>query len=222
MYRPTSVLSPVLVCLYLLGVPLALVAVWSDWQEVQLLQAAQAGGDIREDRAEALDQWQQVIGTVQLAFGLEWLLFLIWVYQSNGNTWAFGVPDLRFTPGWSVGWFFVPVMNLFRPYQVVKEVWAASHPGPEPWDPRPAPVAIAAWWSNRVVALAAGRAAVRLTARAKTLPEHLTASQVQLVADLVDLPLMLLSAWLVWSIFQRQQAKYHWFLERAMLNEPKE
>jgi hypothetical protein len=68
----------------------------------------------------------------------------------------------------------------------------------------------------------AGRAAFRLTTRAKTLPEYLSASQVQLVADLLDIPLMLLSAWLVWSVFQRQQAKYRWFLERAALSEPRE
>jgi hypothetical protein len=45
---------------------------------------------------------------------------------------------------------------------------------------------------------------------------------VQLVADLVYLPLLLLAAWLVWSVFQRQQAKYRWFLERAALSEPQE
>jgi hypothetical protein len=44
---------------------------------------------------------------------------------------------------------------------------------------------------------------------------------VQLVADLLDIPLMLLSAWLVWSVFQRQQAKYRWLMESAFLNEPK-
>src|SRR5262245_30821004 len=107
-YHPTSVLSPVLVGLYLLGVPLALVAGWSDWQEVRILQAAQAGIDVPEEQAEASDFWQQVIGTVQLAFALEWVLFLIWVYKSSSNVWAFGVPYLQYTPGWSVGWFFVP------------------------------------------------------------------------------------------------------------------
>ncbi len=32
-----------------------------------------------------------------------------------------------FTPGWSVGWYFIPVANLWKPYQVMKEIWNVSH-----------------------------------------------------------------------------------------------
>ncbi len=29
---------------------------------------------------------------------------------------------MRFTPGWAVGWYFVPVFNLWKPYQAMKEI----------------------------------------------------------------------------------------------------
>ena len=31
-----------------------------------------------------------------------------------------------FTPGWSVGWFFVPIMNPWKPFQAMREIWQAS------------------------------------------------------------------------------------------------
>ena len=34
----------------------------------------------------------------------------------------------RFSPGWAVGWWFIPFMNCFRPYQVMNEIWKSSHP----------------------------------------------------------------------------------------------
>lgn len=46
------------------------------------------------------------------------VVFLCWVYRANYNCRQWGAAGMRFTPGWSVGWFFVPIMNLFRPLQV--------------------------------------------------------------------------------------------------------
>lgn len=34
---------------------------------------------------------------------------------------------MTISPGWSVGWFFVPFANLVKPYEGVKETWRASH-----------------------------------------------------------------------------------------------
>src|SRR6266404_5443429 len=41
------------------------------------------------------------------------ILFSIWVYRANLNARALGGKDMRFSPGWAVAWFFIPVMNLF-------------------------------------------------------------------------------------------------------------
>lgn len=49
-----------------------------------------------------------------------------WIWRTNSN--AHGFSDgVSITPGWSVGWFFVPFANLVKPYQGVKETWNASH-----------------------------------------------------------------------------------------------
>ncbi len=57
------------------------------------------------------------------------IVFLVWVYRANKNLSSLGAGGTRFTPGWAVGWFFVPFMNLVRPYQVVKEIFEESDPG---------------------------------------------------------------------------------------------
>ena len=54
--------------------------------------------------------------------------FVEWLYQSRINLRAFGVRKLRYRRGWAVAAFFVPALNLVRPYQVVREVWQASDP----------------------------------------------------------------------------------------------
>jgi uncharacterized protein DUF4328 len=55
------------------------------------------------------------------------IVFLMWLYRASNNVAAFGEP-LQHSSGWAVGSFFVPIMNLFVPYQAVKDVWKKSDP----------------------------------------------------------------------------------------------
>jgi hypothetical protein len=49
-----------------------------------------------------------------------------WIYRTNANAHLLS-DEMTITPGWSVGWFFIPFANLVKPYEGVKETWRASH-----------------------------------------------------------------------------------------------
>jgi hypothetical protein len=55
-----------------------------------------------------------------------YVLVAMWIYRTNANAHLFS-NDVSITPGWSVGWFFVPFANLVMPFRGVKETWQASH-----------------------------------------------------------------------------------------------
>jgi hypothetical protein len=73
------------------------------------------------------------------------VLFLVWLYRANSNLPVLGVATPKFTPRWAVGWFFIPVMSLFRPFQVVSEVWIASDPETASNRPYPTERSSQAW-----------------------------------------------------------------------------
>ena len=54
---------------------------------------------------------------------------LVWIYAAHANLPALRGTNLEFSDGWAVGWFFVPIANLVKPYQVVREIWRSSDPG---------------------------------------------------------------------------------------------
>ncbi len=75
------------------------------------------------------------LGLVGLAAMLEIFLrilaiifFLIWEYRSFNNLSALKARNLEFSPGWAVGWWFIPFANLVKPFQVVRELWNESDP----------------------------------------------------------------------------------------------
>src|SRR5262249_5348965 len=49
-------------------------------------------------------------------------------YRVYSNLYLFRVSGLTYSPGWAVGYFFIPIISLFRPYQALQEVWRASDP----------------------------------------------------------------------------------------------
>jgi hypothetical protein len=56
--------------------------------------------------------------------------FCLWTHRVYRNLPALGARGLRYTPGWAVGWLFVPFANLVVPYFVFAEIWRNSIPTP--------------------------------------------------------------------------------------------
>jgi hypothetical protein len=105
------------------------VAALVDVYQLALLNVYRFGGTVPVAVLEAQDLRERIVSG--LAFGLEiaaMVMLLIWLYRISRNTWAFGIEDLRYTPGWSVGWFFVPIAGLVMPYNVFHELWKANGP----------------------------------------------------------------------------------------------
>jgi hypothetical protein len=59
------------------------------------------------------------------------VFFGIWVHRASKNLRGLGRHGMQFTPGWCVGWFYVPFANLVRPFKAVSEIWRASTSDPE-------------------------------------------------------------------------------------------
>jgi hypothetical protein len=85
------------------------------------------------------------------------ITFLMWLHRAYDNLPALGVTDRRWSPGWAVGWWFIPIMSLFRPYQLVKEVWQASAPTASPaWRNQALPDFFRWWWGLLLLYLIVG------------------------------------------------------------------
>lgn len=55
------------------------------------------------------------------------IITLVWFYRSNKNIHAFGAKEVS-SPRMAVIWWFIPILNLWKPYQVAQQIWKASDP----------------------------------------------------------------------------------------------
>ena len=129
-------------------VPLAGVTIICIWLEVA--GHAAFGGAMTAQLAGALpgNTGEMIVGLtalVQIAlFLLAGFMSLKWVYrvQMNAHTLA---GALASTPPWAVGWFFVPIMNLYKPFEALKQAWRVAR-SPQGWAQVQLPGVINWWW----------------------------------------------------------------------------
>jgi hypothetical protein len=133
------------------------------------------------------------------------VVFLMWLYRAYENLPAFGHwrSSIKFSSGWAVGSFFVPILNLVVPYQAVRELWRKSETAnPLTFGEIGPPSFFPLWWGFWIVSNIVSQISFRMTLEQKA-PADIT-NIVAIASDLLDIPAALLAIAVVRSIDRRQ------------------
>jgi len=209
-YRDLKKLVGMLQLLLAANLLLAVVGLWSGSIELELLHRIQEGKNFTEDEATSSDSRQWALGVIyMILYVATAVVFLRWTYLSNRNAGSLIDGNLRNSPGWSVGWYFVPIATLWKPYQALKEIFQASHPEfTSNWAEAPFPKAMPVWWTLWIISGALGQFILRRSISAKTIDELIEVSTVVRISDLLDIPLMIVAIMLVTRLARFQSEKF--------------
>jgi hypothetical protein len=151
-----------------------------------------------EDRVTTLYIGQLLL---QLTVGI---VFIVWTHRLYGN-----LPGLRWTPrfasGWAIGGWFVPMLSLWRPKQVIDDTSRGSAPLPEvPRADAPVPLIVHAWWTAFIVM---GFALLAAPDTSTTEAGELrTRALILTIAEAIVTVAAILSFWVVAELTRRQIA----------------
>ena len=145
------------------------------------------------DAAGASDALQGVLAIVTfMIFLTTGILVLKWIYRANYNARQLGAMDMTFTPSWSIGWYFIPVVNLWKPYRAMKEIWHASA-NPKTWkDQRHTPSLLPWWWCLWIISNMIANASMRLGLIDDNIDSLLFANVVRQVSSGMQIVLILI------------------------------
>jgi hypothetical protein len=160
------------------------------------------------------EHWGQILIARRL-HALVWIvtavLFLAWLARTRQVLETLGVGGLRFSPGWTVGAFLVPGLNLVWAPQAIHDLWRASDPGPAAGGRvRPAALGpwIVAWWATFVVASVLDPLPRRLDASALAEVSLGRATIVLVGGQLAEIASAALAIVVVRAIGRRQEALF--------------
>jgi hypothetical protein len=184
-YEPLDGRQQAVEVVFIALVAISIVACVFDILEVQLMDRIVTGDTVTEAEAAANDNRQGIIGVIQFAaYVAGAIVFIRWLRAAYRNSDVIAPGARRYGHGWAIGSWFVPFLNLWRPKQIVNDVWRAG--GHDANDTEPGGLLVA-WWTAFILSGWAANIALRGVFDDQT-PEDLRDSSIALaISDGIDI-----------------------------------
>jgi len=181
-YVSTRLTARLLTILLLLMAAISGLSAGFEISQIQLFTGKGSSAEVSEETRWAYTFIRNTLLVSRLVlYGVIAVAFIAWLHRSRINVRAFGCRRFRYPRIWAIIGFFVPILNLFRPYQVVAEVWRASDPRavetPVAWIPMPVSRCVLAWWVTLLASVFLEILAVGLVTHSGVTAEDLLAAR---------------------------------------------
>lgn len=202
-FRDLTRFTSVLVWMLRVGVVLAVLSLWSSWLQLDLLsrpytEAEGTANDMREASVAGL------AGVLMLA---TICVFGRWIVLAHRNLPALGAQYLEYRPGWALGWFFIPILNLWKPFQAMRSLWKYSFSVHKP-DLQDSTWVLPVWWTLWLISSFLGNFMWRSSMREQTIDALAVSTQVSIANCFVDIFLYFVAAILVGRIWKAQESQH--------------
>lgn len=128
--------------------------------------------------------------------------FAIWINRSCKNAWLLDPPRMSTTPRWAVGYYFIPILNLWKPFSAMKEIRSASHGNDNAMKN-----ILGLWWTFWLISNFVANLSTRNFTETDTPDEYIRACKLTLVTVPIDVILNYLAFALVVSITAAQNRR---------------
>ncbi len=169
----------------------------SDIVEYWLLKTISEGNQVDADVATSSDTRQLVISYLHLiVYVISVVTFIQWFRRAYFNL-GQRIGTLTFDESWAAKSWFIPIVNLYKPYQIMMELYKETkelllkegrHEGEKLHLNY-----VGLWWSLWVIAGIVGRIIYQYNKEAETLDELMISSAISICSVVIDIPLSLVT-----------------------------
>ena len=208
-YRPLKALKAAI--LLLMGGFMLLYGVLLYFEFVNLSYILQIKNGVQFPESELQASDQRVVTTALVLRGLYFVIVVVFacvIYRLRTNVEALGARDLPISRGWTVGWFFVPIANLFMPFKAVRDVWNASVPVTGPWIENSASALVPCWWFLWIASNISNNIVSTIAKFAVTLEEIQRNIVLAICVSILDITLAAAASWMLLRLMQMQDEKF--------------
>ena len=169
----------------------------SNYLQFNLLQSIADGAHISIETAEENDTRQIILGSIfLLVFGISGITFIQWFRRAYFNL-SLKVKHLSNSEGWAAGSWFVPILNYYLPYQMMKELYHETkvlllEKGVSLTEELNTKF-LRWWWALWIVNIICGQVIIQYTRSAETIDDLITITIIQIVGFAFEIPWAILT-----------------------------
>ena len=169
---------------------LNIVMLISEALQIGLLKRIQIG-DFTNSEAESNDLRQGILAFIYLAFIITSIVtFILWFRRAYNNLHQLST-RMEYGEGWAAGAWFVPFMNLVRPYKIMKELYVTSNKilieKVDNYKPLISTSIVGLWWTIYIGANMFSNFATRYTQNQSEISNLITGSYLNLGAKFLGI-----------------------------------
>lgn len=167
------------------------VSIISKSYQLYVIDQLQYGNMITDQQANAIDSIDRLIGIVQIClYATSAILFLNWFRRAYGNLHRLEVP-LRYSETMAVWSFFIPIISLYRPYRIAKEILIETRTKVSEFlQQLTSPIditIIGVWWAFYLVKNTLGQIVTRTSLENATIERLVRYNWTYIASDIVDI-----------------------------------
>ena len=209
-FRDPSKLTQWLKYLLYASIAIELIAIFFDVLQYRLLSDLNLGdyssGELAATALGFNAKRQQFIGFLQIIIGISTpILFVMWIHRANFNARQLGAQGMQFSPGWSIGYYFIPILWFWKPYQAMREIWQASKE-PASWATVQRGSILPWWWFFFLGDCILGQVASRLSSKVKEINGLIIYTGILIASDLVSVLAAIFALVLVKQVYEMQMS----------------
>ncbi len=194
-----------LMIIYWILTGLTVLGVVSGYYELELLKSVQFIGYIDESEANANDLRQGLIGILQFGIYIASIVFFLnWFRRAYGNLHRLGIGNLKHNEKMAILSWFIPVIFLFRPVQIMNEIWKETQEQIKKLDPtyiiKSGGLLIGIWWTLFLISNFIGRYVLKTAFKQDTIDQLIEGSQATMISGIMQIPESLLVILIVYQI----------------------
>jgi len=185
-----------------------LLSVISTWLQILMIQKLDLA-NLNMEEIRANDSRQSIVFYINsLVLIATVVFFIMWFRRAYHNLQKAG-QITEFTEGWAAGGWFVPFMNLVRPYKIMVEIWEKTQRAiPHIIGSRSSQI-VGIWWAVYIVSGIVSNIAYRMAEGNIGMDGLVNASWVHIAADLVDIAAAIVAVMMIKQTSEMEQALYN-------------
>ena len=186
---------------------LDIISIYSSYLQYDLLKSLQNNETISEQIIYSNDARQQIIGIIYfIVYIISAVTFIQWFrrayYNLNVRT------KCRFSEGWAAGSWFVPIISLYRPYQIMKEMWLETakiikSKSNETFDN--STTILGFWWTLWIISNYIGNYVLKSSFKAETIEDLINSTVADMIMSLLGIPLAIVTVKIIKSYSLKEE-----------------
>ena len=181
----------------------------SQVMEYSLVQNVQENGDYlsRMDELRNNDLREMIIGILYFIMHVIFIVFFIMWFRRAYYNLAEGGVNLGWAEGWAAGSWFVPFVNLGRPFNIMREMWQSYHTKADP-EKYNGNALIGWWWALFLGGNILSNTAARMSFEMHSMQDLLLSDEINIVGLIISVPALLLLIMIMRKFFPLEQKFY--------------